>query len=144
KVVEIVKKPLTATIIEEIKAPPAETVIANVAPTPPTTPVVIAPPAPVVAPPAPPKPAIRQGASCSKRDPPVFPREALRAQIQKGRVTAVLTIDEKGNVTDVRIVAASPPRVFDRAVQDALVDWKCNAEGTKYQASVEVNFTTTD
>ncbi len=97
----------------------------------------------VVAPPAP-KPAVRQGASCSKRDSPTFPREAIRAHIEKGRVNAVLTIDEKGNVTDVRIVSSDPPRVFDRAVRDTLVDWKCVAEGSKYQASVEINFTLKD
>jgi protein TonB len=129
-------------------APPvAPPVIANVAPTPPPTPVVIAPPAPpvVVAPPAPPpKPAIRQGVSCTKRDPPTFPREAIRAHVEKGRVDAVLTIDEHGNVADVRIVNANPPRVFDRVVRDTLADWKCAAEGAKYQASVEINFTLTD
>jgi periplasmic protein TonB len=110
-------------------------------------PVVIAPPAPpvVIAPPAPPpKPAIRQGVSCTKRDPPSFPREAIRAQVQKGHVEAVLTIDEKGNVADVRIVQSSPPRVFDRVVRDTLADWKCSAEGARYQASVEINFTLTD
>ena len=81
------------------------------------------------APPAPPKPAVRQGVSCPKRDAPTFPREAMRAKVEKGRVDAVLTIDEKGNVTDVRITSADPPRVFDRVVRDALVDWKCVADG---------------
>jgi TonB family protein len=97
----------------------------------------------VIAPPAP-KPAIRQGVSCSQRDPPPFPREAIRAQIQKGRVNAVLTIDEKGNVADVQIVSSEPPRVFDRVVRDTLADWKCAGEGARYKASVEVNFTLKD
>ncbi|HJU22819.1 MAG TPA: TonB family protein, partial [Casimicrobiaceae bacterium] len=119
-------------------------VIANVAPTPPPVPVVIAPPAPVAPPAPPPKPAIRQGVSCTKRDAPPFPREAIRAQVQKGKVEAVLTIDEKGNVADVRIVSSNPPRVFDRVVRDTLADWKCSAEGQKYQAQVEVNFTLKD
>ena len=74
----------------------------------------------------------------------MFPREAIRAHIEKGRVNAVLTIDDKGNVTDVRIVSSEPPRVFDRAVRDTLIDWKCVAEGSKYQASVEINFTLKD
>ena len=56
----------------------------------------------------------------------------------------VLTIDEKGNVTDVRIVSSNPPRVFDRVVRDTLIDWKCVAEGSNYQASVEINFTLKD
>jgi protein TonB len=127
-----------------VMAPPP--VIANVAPTPPPVPVVIAPPAPpvVIAPPAPPKPAIRQGVSCTKRDPPSFPREAIRAHVEKGHVDAVLTIDEKGNVSDVQIVTSSPPRVFDRVVRDTLAEWKCAGEGAKYKASVEINFTLTD
>ena len=175
KAIEVIKKPLTATIVEEIKAPPpppppppkkmieppkiqpppqvyvpppdipvpqapTEPVIQAVTPAPPTEPVVIAPP-PVIAPPEPPKAAIRQGVSCPKRDTPTFPREAMKARIEKGRVDAVLTIDEKGNVVDVQITNSQPARVFDRAVKDTLVDWKCVADGTKYKASVEINFT---
>jgi len=110
----------------------------------PTEPAVIAPP-PVVAAPAPPaKPAIRQGVSCPKRESPTFPREAIRARVEKGKVDVVLSIDEKGNVTDVRITGSEPPRVFDRVVRDTLVEWKCVADGTKYQASVEINFTLKD
>lgn len=181
KMIEVIKKPLTATIIEEIKAPPpppppppkkvieppkvtpqpqpfvpppdipvpqttTEPVISSATITPPTEPVVIAPPV-VVAPPAPaqaPKPAIRQGVSCPKRDSPTYPREAIRAKVEKGKVDAVLTIDERGSVTEVRIVASEPRNVFDRVVRETLVDWKCVADGTKYQASVEINFTLKD
>ena len=179
QMIEVIKKPLSATIIEEIKAPPppppppppkkiveppkvqvqqpyvpppdipppvAPTeppVIANVAPTPPPEPVVIAPP-PVIAPPAPPKPAIRQGVSCQTMEKPSFPREAIKAGIQKGQVRAILTIDEKGNVADIKITQAEPARVFDRVVRETLLDWKCAADGTKYQASVEINFTLKD
>ena len=42
-----------------------------------------------------------------QRDEPSFPREAIRAGVEKGQVVARLTIDEKGNVTDVDIVGAS-------------------------------------
>jgi len=179
QMVEVIKKPLSATIIEEIKAPPppppppppkkiveppkvqvqqpyvpppdipppvqpSEPVIASVAPTPPPEPVAIAPPV-VEAPPAPPpKPAIRQGVSCGTMEKPTFPREAIKAGVQKGQVKAILTIDEKGRVADVKITSAEPPRVFDRVVRETLVDWKCAADGTKYQASVEVNFTLKD
>ena len=181
KVIEVVKKPMTAKIIEEIKPPPPPQpppppppkrvieppkvvieqpfvpppeipvpapqapVIANVAPTPPPEPVAIAPPV-IAAPPAPApaKPAIRQGVSCSKRDAPTFPREAIRAKVQRGRVNAILTIDEKGNVAEVKIASSDPPRVFDRAVQDTLSEWKCVGEGSRYQASVEINFTLKD
>jgi protein TonB len=177
KAVEVIKKPLTATVIEEIKAPPppppppkkiieppkpqpvqqpyvpppdipvptqtTEPVISAVAPTPPPEPVAIAPPAPPVV--APPKPAVRSAAvSCPKRDSPSYPREAIKANVQKGSVNAILTIDGKGNVSNVQIVSADPPRVFDRVVRETLSDWKCVGEGEPYKASVEVNFTLKD
>jgi protein TonB len=173
-VVEVIKKPLTATIIEEIKAPPppppppppkriveppkiqqqepyvpppdipaptppAEPVISAPATTPPPQPYTIAPPAPVVEAP-PPKPAIRRGIARLSGDNPEYPRQAIRSGIEKGRVVARLMIDEKGNVTDVVIVSADPPRVFDRAVTEALKTWKFQGEGEKYVGEIEVNF----
>jgi len=185
KAVEVIKKPLTATIIEEIKAPPppppppppkkiveppkvqapvetyvpppdipvptptqTEPVISAVTPTPPPEPHVIAPPPPppvVVAPPAPPpKPAVRRGIVRLSGGDPVYPRLAIRAGIEKGRVIARVMIDEKGNVYEVIIVSAEPPRHFDKAVIEALSTWKFNAEGEKYVGEVEVNFTLKD
>jgi protein TonB len=178
KAVEVIKKPLTATIIEEIKAPPppppppppkriveppkvqapepyvpppdipppapvAPPVITQVAPTPPPQPYVIAPPppAPVEAPPAPPpKPAIRKDPVRKSGEELVYPRQAIRAGINKGRVVAQLKIDEKGNVYDVAIQSSSPPGVFDRTVIDGVKEWKYSAEGEKYVAEIEVVF----
>jgi len=177
-VVDVIKKPLSAKIIEEIKPPPPpppppkkivempkvqtpiETyvpppdipvaaapvapVISAVTATPPTEPHVIAPPA-VVAPPAPPpKPAIRRGIVRLSGDDPVYPRQAIRAGIDKGRVLARVMIDEKGNVTEVIIVSAEPPRHFDKAVIDALQEWKFRAEGAKYVGEIEINFSLKD
>lgn len=186
RAIEIIKKPLTATIIEEIKPPPpppppppkkiipeqpkvrpppqpyipppdipvpppiTPPVIAAPTVTPPPEPVVIAPPPPpVVAPPAPPapppaKPAVRRGIVPIEREDPVYPREAIRAGVDKGRVLARLQIDENGSVTEVNIVSSHPPRVFDRAVRDALIKWKFKADGEKYVGEVEVNFTLKD
>jgi len=180
KAIQVIKKPLNATIIEEIKLPPpppppppppkrvetpkiqtpvqpyvpppdipppvapSEPVISAPTSVVPTEPAVIAPPV-VAAPPAPPaKPSIRQGVSCQKQDAPTFPREAIRARVEKGKVNVLMSIDEKGSVTDVRITSADPPRVFDRVVHDTLMEWKCVGDGTKYQASVEINFTLKD
>jgi periplasmic protein TonB len=170
-IVEVIKKPLNATIIEEIKAPPpppppppkkiieqpkpvpveayvpppdipvptvAAPVISAVTQTAPTEPHVIAPP--VVAPPAPPKPAIRRGISRISGEDPVFPKAAIKANIERGHVVARVYIDEKGNVTNVEIRESDPPRVFDRAVIIALQDWKFSAEGEKYIAELELNF----
>ena len=182
KAVEVIKKPLTATIIEEVKLPPpppppppkkiveapkvqapvetyvpppdipvptttAAPVISAVTATPPAEPHVIAPP-PVIAPPAPPapppKPAVRRGITRLGGDDPVYPRSAIRAGVAKGTVLARVMIDEKGNVYEVRIVKAEPPRHFDQAVIDALMTWKFHAEGEKYVGEVEVNFSLKD
>ena len=55
---------------------------------------------------------------------PEFPSEAIRAGAQRGRVTARMTLDAGGKVTNVQIVDALPRRLFDRAVVDALNDWR--------------------
>jgi protein TonB len=174
KAIEVIKKPLSATIIEEIKAPPppppppppkkvveppkdvtpyvpppdvpvptqtTEPVISAVTAAPPTEPVVIAPPAPpVVAPPPAPKPAIRRGAVPIERVEPVYPREAIKDNIQSGRVVARLQVNEKGLVTEVTIVESNPRRVFDREVVRALSQWKFQPEGDRYIAEIEINF----
>jgi protein TonB len=175
KAVEVIKKPLTATIVEEIKAPPppppppkkieipktppppqpyvpppdipmpttsSEPVIAAITPTPPPEPPVIAPPAPPPPPPAPPKPAVRKGVVAISKPEMDYPREALRKGIYSGRVVARLSIDEKGNVTDVKIVEANPPRVFDRDVIANLMQWKFQGDGDKYIGEVEIEFKT--
>ena len=134
----------------DIPPPPqvieAPTITAVTPEPPPKQEYVIAPPPPpvVVAPPAPPKPAVRRGITRISGDDPVYPREAIRAGVAKGRVTVRLQIDERGNVTDVIIVSSEPPRVFDRAVRSALQEWKFRADGEKYTGEVEVNFTLKD
>jgi len=170
--VEIVKKPLTATIVKEAppppppppppkrielpKPPPAYVPPPDVAPPPsidtgPTiSAVTSAPPAaaaaaPVAAPappppPPPPKPAVRRGVTPVYQEEMVYPRAAIRAGVEKGRVLARVSIDEKGIVTDVTIVSAEPPKYFEQTVIDGLKAWKFKAEGEKYVAEVEVNF----
>jgi protein TonB len=186
KAIEVIKKPLTATIVQEIKAPPpppppppkkiieqpkvpvpqqtyipppdipppptvqpeAPTITA-VTPAAPTQPYVIQPPPPVVVeapppPPPPPKPAVRRGITPIQKEAPEFPKAAIRAGIEKGRVVARLNIDEQGKVTDVIIVTAEPPRHFDNAVRNALMQWRFKPEGEKYVGEVEVVFSLRD
>lgn len=61
------------------------------------------------------------------REPVEFPREAVKAGVDKGEVKVKVIIDATGNVTDVQIVEARPPRVFDRAVRTSMAKWKFNA-----------------
>jgi protein TonB len=174
KAVQVIKKPLDASIIEELKLPPPppppppkrvdipkppppETyipppdipvtsaptgpTITVVTPEPPKAPPVIEAPPP---PPPPPKPAVRRGIQRIGGDNPEFPKAAIRAGVEKGRVVARLNIDENGNVTEVIIVSAEPSRHFDKEVITALKTWKFRAEGEKYVGEVEVNFKLAD
>jgi len=71
---------------------------------------------------------------------PDFPSEAVKAGASKGKVTARMTLDAAGKVTNVEIVDAIPRRLFDRAVQRALVDWRY-AEGSAGRiVEVEIAF----
>jgi len=174
KAIEVIKKPLNATIVEEIKAPPPpppppKKIEIQKLPPPPEQPyvpppdipppVMEAPPViaavtptpppapPVIAPPPPPapaKPAIRRGIKPIEKVEPIYPREAIRAGIAKGNVVARLQIDEKGLVTEVQIIESNPPHVFDREVIRALKQWRFTAEGEKFVGEVEVNFTLKD
>jgi TonB family protein len=69
-------------------------------------------------------PAAAQDLRPVHRVDPDFPTEAVRAGATKGKVTVRLTIDAAGKVTNVEIVDAIPRRLFDRAVQRALADWR--------------------
>ncbi len=54
---------------------------------------------------------------------PMYPqRERLNGV--EGAVTVAFTVTEFGTVTDIEIVAANPPRVFDRAVRAAVSRWR--------------------
>ena len=102
--------------------------IASVA-TPPPAPVVIAPPPPP-APPAPkPAPAVNRasiGVACPSQVVPEMPRKALQDGVS-GTVVAKITI-RGGSVKDVEIV--SGPRVFHAAVRAAIMQYKCQDDGS--------------
>jgi len=71
---------------------------------------------------------------------PAYPPIAKAAHAS-GTVNVQVIIDENGNVTDVKIVSSHPPKVFDRATRDAVMNWKCQAKGSKYEAPVDFTFT---
>jgi TonB family protein len=76
--------------------------------------------------------------SIVSREQPEFPREAMRAGIESGSVRVKLTIAANGDVSNVAILAANPPRVFDRSVKASLARWKFNpgSEGRGYETEV--------
>ncbi len=110
-----------------------EDAVAVVAPAP--TPIVQAPqPQPVQAPPPPvikapePKPLVKAAVVPLDNPEPAYPREALASKI-KGEVVAEISINGAGDVTNVRIVSASPRNVFDRSVITTVRKWKYRGNG---------------
>lgn len=96
-------------------------------------PVQVAPP-PVTVVPEPvaqapaPQPAARAAIEPISTPQPPFPREALLAGT-KGEVVAEISIDGTGNVTNVRIISASPRNVFDKSVLTTVRRWKFRGNG---------------
>ena len=170
KVVEVIKAPLETKIIEEIKKPPPDTppppppklaappppfipppeiniqvpVIAqpNVITTVTTTPPPPGPP-PVAQPQVAPQPAVRREYKAAYRVDPVFPRQAQREGIS-GRVIAHVVVQPNGSVSEVRIISAAPPRVFDREVIRALSQWRFNPEPVGFIGEYEIVFNLKD
>jgi protein TonB len=54
---------------------------------------------------------------------PAYPPDALRAG-QAGEVQVEFTVNPDGSVSNVRVVRASPPRVFDREATSAVRRWR--------------------
>ena len=71
---------------------------------------------------------------------PEFPREAIQAGADAGRVKARMTVDGTGEVTRVEIIEATPRRVFDRAVVKTLSQWKFNPGNAGRAVEIEVEF----
>ena len=170
KIIEVVKAPLETKIIEEIKKPPPDTppppppklaappppfipppeisIQAPPAPAPTITTVTTAPPPPgpppvVRAPEPQPQPAVRREYKAAYRVDPVFPRQAQRDGIS-GRVIAHVVVQPNGSVSEVRIISAQPPRVFDREVIRALSQWKFNPEPVGFIGEYEIVFNLKD
>jgi periplasmic protein TonB len=170
KVIEVIKAPIETKIIEEIKKPPPDTPPPpppKLAPPPPpfipppeiniqiptvtqaptitTVTTTPPPPAPVAAPRPQVQSAVRQNI---KPLPgwvkPNFPRQALQAGIVHGVVTAYVYVRPDGSVSEVRIMSANPPRVFDREVIRALSQWRFAPEAVGFIAEVPLEFNTKD
>jgi protein TonB len=71
---------------------------------------------------------------------PEFPREALQAGADKGRVKARMTVSGAGEVVRVEILDAEPRRVFDRAVVKTLSMWRFESGADARQVEIEVEF----
>lgn len=131
-------------------APTASTASASTtAAAPAASPALAAPAAAAAASPTPQLAAVAPAASSSgPRAPlralaqprPEFPREALREGYTQGRVLASLAIAADGRVTEVTVLSATPSRVFGRAAQQALREWRYEPPGTPSSVQVEMVF----
>lgn len=75
---------------------------------------------------------------------PKYPPRAMRAGIE-GVVTLEFTITEDGTVIDPVVVAANPPKLFDKAVLRAIKKWKfkpkiVNGKPVSRRARQDFNF----
>jgi len=72
-----------------------------------------------------------EGPKIIKKVPPEFPGEAVRKNITSGTLKAKLSVDDKGSVTDVKIVEAVPEKakIFTEAAVEALTKWKFEPSG---------------
>jgi protein TonB len=55
--------------------------------------------------------------------PPFYPRTA-RVRRKEGYVEVEFTVDKEGGVRDIRVIAANPPGLFERAAKRAISRWK--------------------
>ena len=133
--------------------PPAPTITATT-PTPPPAPVVIAPaPPPVVAappaPPAPPPPApapapvVTAGVACSNYTTVMgdvaYPREAIRAGIERGEATIQFTLTATGEIKDIKALRASNP-IFARNSIRIVGQYKCQGQGRDVLVTVPFGY----
>ncbi len=127
--------------------PPPQPTITAVTPTPPPAPVVIAPaPPPVVAAPAPPPAApapVSAAVVCPnyrvKMGDASFPREALRAGLEKGEVLMQFTLGPGGEVKNIKALRASHP-IFARAATKIVEEYTCQGQGQDVLVQVPFSY----
>jgi periplasmic protein TonB len=71
---------------------------------------------------------------------PEFPREAIVAGADKGRVKARMTVDATGEVTRVEILDATPRRLFERVVIKSLSQWKFSPGTDGRLMEIDIDF----
>ena len=71
---------------------------------------------------------------------PEFPREAITAGAEKGRVRARMTVDAAGEVTRVEILEATPRRLFERVVVKTLSQWRFAPGAADRSMEIDIDF----
>ena len=137
----------------QVKVPPPPqqtTITVTPEPPPPAPPPLQAPrveppppppaPAPAPAPPAPMTAAVVCHGYTKVLLDAGYPREALRAGIERGGVTLKLKISAKGEVTDVEVVK-STHRTFNRGAVQAAREITCQGQGREIEVLLPLVYT---
>ena len=127
--------------------PPPQPTITAVTPTPPPAPVVIAPapppvavaPAPAPAPPAPVSAAVVCANYATVMGDAAFPREAVRAGLEKGEVLIQFTLGPNGEMKDIRTLR-STNSIFARAAARLVSEYKCQGQGREITVTVPFSY----
>ena len=128
--VQIATPPPVAPTITAVPTPPppAPVVIAPAPPPPVVAAEAPAPPPPVVAPPPP----VSAGVVCSNYKTVMgeasYPRDALKAGIEKGEALVQFTLGANGDVKDVKVLRSTHP-IFARASMKLVGEYKCQGQG---------------
>ncbi len=135
----------------QIATPPPAPTITATTPTPPPAPVAIAPAPPPAAaappaPPAPPAPAAQTaGVACANFSTVMgdveYPREALRAGIERGEAVMQFTLSPSGEIKDIKTIRASNP-IFARNSARIIGTFKCAGQGRDVLVTVPFGYKT--
>jgi protein TonB len=127
--------------------PPQQTITVTPTPPPPEPPPPVAPrvevPPPVPAPAPPPAAPVTAAVVCPQYKAELgnigFPREALRAGIEKGSVTLKLTIGATGAIKNVEVVN-STNRAFNRGAVEAARGISCQGQGRDVEVLLPIDY----
>ena len=138
--VQIATPPPVAPTITAVPTPPPPAPVV-IAPTPPPVVAEAPAPPPVAAPAAP----VSAGVVCSNYKTVMgetsFPREALKAGIEKGEALIQFTLSAGGEVKDVKVLRATHP-IFARASMKVVGEYKCQGQGRDVVVQVPFGFKT--
>lgn len=79
-----------------------------------------------------------------KKVPPEYPSAAIKKGVTSGSVKAQIQIGPDGKVTGVVILEAAPPKLFDKAVTEALMEWRFEGNGEKQTHELKLVFNSED
>jgi protein TonB len=69
---------------------------------------------------------------------PQLPQLAKALGIEKGHVVVVLHVDPRGTVERVELVEATPPQVYDQAMEQAFRQWTFDPLGVPGRMKIEI------